>query len=1021
MEGRTSVSTLLPPEAQRLLTFLHRGGTYGYYWIASEAKDKQGEPVEKVTKWYASSEPPPLPIDRNGHGPRHLYHGVHPVNAIPSERTGRDGKTYKPKPEKVRPKTEEIAAINCLFGEFDDYAPPREIKPTVRIASSHGKTHEYWGLREPFILDMVEKREYARQLQAAWVRFVGSDDGAKDLARVLRTPGTVNYKEAYGPDYPLVTVLEADYDRLYSLDELAALCANFLTPEPLKKRPTVKIRTEQNTTVSASKSEREYAEAYLGRLNTSRADDYHTWLAVGMALTPLGLHGLALWEDWSRNSAKYKQGECEHKWSTFSLDSDGVGKLGGWANEDDPNGKAQPKTPPTEQTLVFDDKGFACCPDCDSLILRSKFPYPGTDVPGWYCPHCKHSMIWPLDAYTPKSNDAEATPDPKTPLTRDFIFKCLKEDEAGDAQMLEQLYTGQLVYDHAAAHWYSFEKHAWQMITGTPRRRVWSRVASVYLSLAAELQAEIEKISEVEKQAPLLIWIDALTERTKKLRRLNRCNSVLTLAQELIGINGDEWDRDPWLLAVPNGVVDLRTGQLRNGKPDDYIRTVAPTVWEGIDTPCPRWERFVSEVMSNEQDRVAFLQRLMGYSLNGTTREHVLAMLVGHKGRNGKRVLIETVQAVLGNHSATVSTDVVIGQEYKRIAGSAQPHLMELMGKRLVTCSETEEGAQLSTAQVKNITGGDKITARWLHENPVSFAPSHTLFLQTNRKPQAPADDDALWERVKVIEFKVRFVDEPNASDERPRDPELEPALLAETSGILAWLVRGHLEYLKNGLQTPQSVKLARDDYRKGESIEPFLEACCDESEHMQADGSSLYEAYKHWCQRGGMREKTPHWFGKQLVKKYERGRTSTGRICYYGVGLTVDEEDTPSGTEKGSDGFTKPNTPISEDDNIPFTEPFSPFSKSSLEKETHEDENMTKGSKGSEGSATDTEAKKARTAGTSTNRLDLAAAERARRAMDAMRWPVALSEIAAIRQRSLREQLERECIQRQSEPVTAQ
>lgn len=330
------MNTPLTPEAHQLLAFLHRGGKYGYYWVASEAKDEKHEPVEKLTRWYPSGELPTLPVDQNGHGPRHLYHGVHPVLHIPQERRNKKGETYKPKPEKVRPKIEEIAAINCLFGEFDEDAPPREVAPSVCIASSKGKTHEYWLLDEPFILDTPEKRDYAKRLQAAWVRFIGSDDDAKDLTRVLRTPGTVNYKAAYGPNYPTVTVLEADYTRLYSIDELAALCAAFIASE--------RTETRGEGNAAPRKSEREYAERYLSRLDTGRADRYHDWLAVGMALTPLGLHGLALWEDWSQNSAKYKPGECEYKWHTFDTDPHGIAKLGAWANEDDPGGKAQRRT-----------------------------------------------------------------------------------------------------------------------------------------------------------------------------------------------------------------------------------------------------------------------------------------------------------------------------------------------------------------------------------------------------------------------------------------------------------------------------------------------------------------------------------------------------------------------------------------------------------------------------------------------------------------------------------------------------
>ncbi len=485
-------------------------------------------------------------------------------------------------------------------------------------------------------------------------------------------------------------------------------------------------------------------------------------------------------------------------------------------------------------------------------------------------------------------------------LDRGFLFQCLHKEEAGDAELLAALERDTLRRDHSTESWYEFYGHHWRPLLNAPRQRIWAKVAAVYLEFAAHLQGEAGQLDELDpKKVQHLKWVDALTSRARKLRMVARVNNVLTFAGELLTIKGDEWDRDPWLLGVPNGVLDLRTGELRAGRPDDYIRTVAPTEWRGLDTPCPRWERFVGEVMSDEADRIAFLQRLLGYSLNGTTREHLLALLVGSRGRNGKRVLCETVQAVVGNYAKTASTDIVIAQD-RRSAGTAQPHLMELMGKRFVVASETSEYDHLSVAQVKNITGGDKINARWLHGNPVEFTPTHTIFLQTNRKPHAPTDDDALWERVKVIEFKTRFVDEPKEADEKPRDRELEATLQQEASGILAWLVLGHLAYLAHGLQTPESVRLARDTYRDGESIEKFISDCCHESPVLSAESSTLYNAYEAWCKRQEVKPKTLHWFGRELVKKFEKGRTSSGRTCYFGIDV---ELDTAADEQKGSEG----------------------------------------------------------------------------------------------------------------------
>ncbi len=565
----------------------------------------------------------------------------------------------------------------------------------------------------------------------------------------------------------------------------------------------------------------------------------------------------------------------------------------------------------------------------------------------------------------PASATPSATPTLRT-VSRGFVLKCIKEEEAGDAQLFVHLHQGRYVYDRAASAWYEFAGHVWHRQAGPPRGAVWATVASYYLALAAKLQAETKAAADEEERRKLTALVDLLHGRAKALQRLNRINNVLTLAGDMgmLGIVGDEWDCNPWLLAAHNGIIDLRTGQLRDGKPDDYICTQAPTAWRGLHEPAPRWERFISEVMSHEGERVTFLHQLLGYALNGTTREHILVLLIGERGRNGKGVLFETLSRVLGDYAGAVPNDVVVGQDRHRTAGSAQPHLMKLRGKRLAYTSETSDGASMSAAQVKLITGGDRIIARDLYERATTFTPTHTLFAATNRRPQAPADDDALWERVKVLDFKARFVDEPTEADEHQRDPRLAETLEAEASGILAWLVRGHLDYYAAGrLATPDSVKLARDTYRKGESLDPFLEACGAEWDGGDAGATDLWQAYQQWCAVAGLKAKTQHWFGRQLAARFEKTRSNEGRIRYIGVSLDDDKmkdlqrptpekgSDAPPDTEKGSGGVPMRNSDLEKAGFTRFSEPFLPISETFPSDLPHEEKVSENGSKGSEGS----------------------------------------------------------------------
>jgi putative DNA primase/helicase len=350
------------------------------------------------------------------------------------------------------------------------------------------------------------------------------------------------------------------------------------------------------------------------------------------------------------------------------------------------------------------------------------------------------------------------------------------------------------------------------------RQLVAGVLGTIYLRAAADLnteQAELEaQIRSLQGQSvneadtalgslkdrykALTAQMSELRGRARALRGAKRNANVLTFVQSEMGITADVWDSNPWLLAVPNGVLDLRSGVCRAGTPADYLRTVAPTEWTGLDAPCPRFEQFLQEIFEGRPDRdalIAFLQRLLGYAITGLTTQHIFPILYGEEGRNGKDTLLATLKAVLGSLVGAVSNDVFIAQDKLRSAGAATPHLCDLQGKRLVWGSETKQGDRLNIAQIKQLTGGGDIPARQLHGHQYSFTPTHKLVLMTNYKPHADARDKAFWARACLIEFSIRYVEHPQAPNERLPDPTLRDTLKHEKSGILAWLVRGCLQW----------------------------------------------------------------------------------------------------------------------------------------------------------------------------------------------------------------------------------
>lgn len=471
------------------------------------------------------------------------------------------------------------------------------------------------------------------------------------------------------------------------------------------------------------------------------------------------------------------------------------------------------------------------------------------------------------------------------------ILDALDKDETGDAELLATLYADRIVYDHAERQWYLWNGQHWQPDdTGFMVRLVSDQVAAQYLQAAAD-RTGLGATSKEQKAE-----VDALIQRARHLRRKCRIKNVLELARsQPVGISGDQWDADPWLLGCANGTINLSTGTLQPGAPDDYIRTVSPTVWKGPDEPAPRWEEFLREVFvidgEPELELIEFVQRLLGYGITGKCTEHVLPILWG-EGRNGKDTLLETLRHVLGPWADAIARSLLL-ESGREVTRSATPDRIDLARKRLVWASESKEGERLNAGQVKLITGGGRIPARQMWDKNIKrLAPQHLPMLITNHRPHANADDVALWDRLLLIPFTQRFLDKPEKPNEHNRDPDLLGKLQAEASGVLAWLVRGCLEWQECGLQPPVVVRLATEEYRQEEDIVGrFLAEACTEGAELKAKASLLYTAYKDWCGECSVKPMSLTAFGKRMTKRFEK-RTTRAGVFYYGVGLLSGEKE---------------------------------------------------------------------------------------------------------------------------------
>lgn len=370
----------------------------------------------------------------------------------------------------------------------------------------------------------------------------------------------------------------------------------------------------------------------------------------------------------------------------------------------------------------------------------------------------------------------------------------------------------------------------------------------------------------------------ALAKWARQAAAENRRNAMLNLAKsELpIAITHAQLNRGNHLLNTLNGTLNLLTGDLQPHEPNDLLTYVLPAEYDEL-AECPMWDTFISRIMGGNADMVAYLARAVGYTLSGSTDAQCLFFLYG-LGANGKSTFIETVTALMGELAHKARAQVLMQAERDRIPNE----VAALAGKRLVVSSELSDGNRLNEALVKDLTGGDTMSARFLYGEVFHFKPTFKLWLYGNHKPTITGTDDGIWRRVNLIPFDVQI-------PPGERDPQLGRKLLDELPGILAWAVRGWHDYRQNGLQPPAKVTSATSDYRaESDILGKFIDDRCILQVGETAEAGKLYTAYKEWADENGLRAHSNVRFAKLLIERgFKREKNATTRRQeYHDIGI---------------------------------------------------------------------------------------------------------------------------------------
>lgn len=413
--------------------------------------------------------------------------------------------------------------------------------------------------------------------------------------------------------------------------------------------------------------------------------------------------------------------------------------------------------------------------------------------------------------------------------------------EIGNGQRFARKYGHELRYVHTWRAWLHWDGTRWKRDEiGIELVRAKSIVSDLYEE-AGDLA---RRAAGGEGCGDLAKAMMSFAKSSSKASSL-RSTALLAQSETPVAATADAFDRDPMLLNVLNGTLDLRTGELRPHRQIDTITMLAPAVYDAHATT-PTFNAFLERVVPDEDVR-SYLHRLVGYALTGSVTEQTMPFFYG-EGANGKSTFTGAVQEILGDYAAQGSPGLLIAQE-RGGDDVGRRERARLRGKRLVLCQEVAANQYLNEVQVKQLTGGDKITAARLYENEIEFSPTHKIIVAANHKPRVRGQDHAIWRRIALVPFTVCIPD-------AERDPDLPAKLRAESSGILAWAVRGCLEWQRVGLNPPAAVRAATADYREDEDrLAEFLEQRTESAAGGAVASADLYERYTRWC---SVREERP-------------------------------------------------------------------------------------------------------------------------------------------------------------------
>lgn len=437
-------------------------------------------------------------------------------------------------------------------------------------------------------------------------------------------------------------------------------------------------------------------------------------------------------------------------------------------------------------------------------------------------------------------------------------------DDTGSAELFYELYGWMMRYNFTDKRWYYWDEKKWSADPG-------GLIDNYIDEVMREFEARVELLQKTGRDNT-----NGEAARHVKRMRSHRAKTELEKeARHLMAINAAKLDAEPFHFNSPSGLLYVTGDKIRGNSPDDMCSKIGGAMLAPETKDCPNWKKFLNDIFGGDEELIRFVQKALGYSMTGDTSEQCLFFLYG-AGRNGKSTFLNVVSDIFGDYALNIQPQTIMEQRFGSPAAPS-PDIARLRGARFVTTVEPNEGERLNEGLIKQLTGGDTITARYLYGKEFEFKPQFKLWMSANNKPVIRGSDFGIWRRIKLIPFSVTI-------PEDKVDKKLPNKLRYEYPMIFRWIWEGARAWNEEGLGSARQVDESTQEYRmEMDSVATFLKECTSPSPSGRVKASELYAAYKRWCEECGRSAKSMQKFGAEAAKRLEKERNG-GTVWYYGI-----------------------------------------------------------------------------------------------------------------------------------------